>query len=107
MTFLSQGEWVREIKTADWPAVTEIATEVLATKSKDLQVAGWLAEALLKRYGFPGLRDGLQLMRELQERFWDELYPEIEGDLEPVQHRWSGSMRNSHWPSGRCPSHMA
>jgi type VI secretion system protein ImpA len=81
---LAQGEWVREIKTADWPAVTEIATDVLATKSKDLQVAGWLAEALLRRYGFPGLRDGLQLMRELQERFWDELYPEIEvGDLEP------------------------
>ena len=81
---LSQGEWVREIKTANWPAVTEIATEVLATKSKDLQVAGWLTEALLKRYGFPGLRDGLHLTRELQERFWDGLYPEIEeGDLEP------------------------
>jgi type VI secretion system protein ImpA len=80
---LNQGEWVREIKTANWAAAMEIATEVLATKSKDLQVACWLTEALLKRYGFPGLRDGLHLMRELQERFWDELFPAIEeGDLE-------------------------
>jgi type VI secretion system protein ImpA len=80
---LAQGEWVREVKTADWPAVIEIATEVLATKSKDLQVSSWLTEALAKRYGFPGLRDGFHLICELQQRFWDALYPEIEdGDLE-------------------------
>jgi type VI secretion system protein ImpA len=80
---LTQGEWVREIKTADWSAVIGIGTEALATKSKDLRVASWLTEALAKRYGFPGLRDGLRLMRELQERFWDTLYPENEeGDLE-------------------------
>jgi type VI secretion system protein ImpA len=80
---LAQGEWVREIKTADWPAVIEIATEALATKSKDLQVSSWLTEALAKRYGFPGLRDGFHLIRELQQCFWDALYPEIEdGDLE-------------------------
>jgi type VI secretion system protein ImpA len=80
---LAQGEWVREIKTANWAAVIEIATEALVTKSKDLQVASWLTEALVRRYGFPGLRDGFHLIRELQGRFWDTLYPEIEeGDLE-------------------------
>jgi type VI secretion system protein ImpA len=80
---LAQGDWVHEIKTADWPAVIEIATEALATKSKDVQVASWLLEALVKRHSFPGLRDGFHLIRELQERFWDVLYPEIEeGDLE-------------------------
>jgi type VI secretion system protein ImpA len=80
---LAQGEWVREIKTANWSAVTEIATEALVSKSKDLQVASWLTEALLKRYGFPGIRDGFHLIRALQERYWDGLYPEIEdGDLE-------------------------
>jgi type VI secretion system protein ImpA len=80
---LAQGEWVREIKTADWAAVIEIATEALTTKSKDLQIACWLTEALGERYGFPGLRDGLYLIQQMQERFWDELYPQIEeGDLE-------------------------
>jgi type VI secretion system protein ImpA len=81
---LSQGDWVREIKTADWAAVIDMATEALAAKSKDLQIACWLLEALVKRHGFAGLRDGLRLVRELQERFWETLFPAIDdGDLEP------------------------
>jgi type VI secretion system protein ImpA len=80
---LDQGDWVRPTKAADWSAVIKIATEALATKSKDLQLAVWLVEALVKRHGFPGLRDGLRLLWELQERFWDTLYPEVDdGDLE-------------------------
>jgi type VI secretion system protein ImpA len=80
---LAQGEWVRTIKASDWPAVIELASEALATKSKDVQIASWLVEALVKRYGFPGLRDGLGLLRDLQARFWELLYPEIgDGDLE-------------------------
>ncbi len=72
-----------KIKTANWSAVIALATEALATKSKDLQLAAWLAEALVKRQEFPGLRDSLHLLRELQERFWASLYPEIkDGDAE-------------------------
>jgi type VI secretion system protein ImpA len=80
---LDQGDWVRATKAADWSGVIKTATEALATKTKDLQLAVWLVEALVKCHGFPGLRDGLRLLWELQERFWDTLYPEIEdGDLE-------------------------
>jgi type VI secretion system protein ImpA len=80
---LAQGEWKHEMKTADWGAVIELATEALATRSKDVQIAAWLTEALVKQHGFAGLQDGLRLLRELQERFWDSLYPEAEdGDLE-------------------------
>src|SRR5262245_25024697 len=80
---MPQGEWVHEIKNADWPAVITQAAAVLGTRSKDLQVAAWLLEALIKRHGFAGLRDGLHLLWELQARFWTSLYPEIEdGDLE-------------------------
>ena len=77
---LDRGEWVRDTKAADWQAVIGIATEALMNRSKDLQIAVWLVEALLKRHGFPGLRDGLRLLRELQERFWESLYPELEAD---------------------------
>ena len=80
---LEQGDWVRETKVADWSTVIKIATEALQMKTKDLQLAAWLVEALVKQHGFPGLRDGLRLLRELQERFWDSLYPENDdGDLE-------------------------
>src|SRR5262245_14894670 len=74
---LAQGEWVREAKVADWHTVIQLSTEALASKSKDLQIAVWLLEALVKRHGFAGLRDGLCLLWALQERFWDGLYPEV------------------------------
>jgi type VI secretion system protein ImpA len=80
---LVQGDWQRETKTADWRGAAETASEALATKSKDLQLAAWLAMGLVKRHGFAGLRDGCRLLRELEERFWDSLYPELEdGDAE-------------------------
>ncbi len=77
---LPQGEWQRETKTADWRTVIGISSEVLTSKSKDLQIAVWLVEALVKSHGFPGLRDGFRLLRELHDRFWPSFYPAIEGD---------------------------
>src|SRR5262245_62054030 len=80
---LSQGDWQRELKTADWDDVIRLASDALAHKTKDLQICGWLAEAEVKKHGFPGLRDGLMLTRGLQERYWDQLYPQVEdGDME-------------------------
>lgn len=80
---LPMGEWQRDVKAADWRAAINLSTEVTANKTKDLQIGVWFVEALVKRHGFAGLRDGLRLLRELQDKFWDGLYPEIEdGDLE-------------------------
>src|SRR5262249_51890370 len=47
----------------------------LATKAKDLEIAAYVLEALVRRHGFAGLRDGFRLARELVERFWGDLYP--------------------------------
>jgi type VI secretion system protein ImpA len=77
-----QGDWQHERKTADWPLVIKVSSEVLATKSKDLQLAAWLTEALLKREGYAGLRSGLGLLRSLIELFWDQLYPPLDPDDE-------------------------
>lgn len=79
----ARGEWQREFKAANWNVVIAQATEALSNKTKDLQIGVWLLEALVKRHGFAGLRDGLRLLRELQQRFWESLYPAIEdGDLD-------------------------
>jgi type VI secretion system protein ImpA len=79
-----QGDWLRERKTADYRQVVELAGTALAERSKDLQLAAWLTEAALNRERFPGLQQGLDLLRGLLEQFWDTLYPEIEDDdLEP------------------------
>jgi type VI secretion system protein ImpA len=80
---LEQGDWKRDLKLADWRQVLSLATDALATRTKDLQICAWLAEALVKLHGLSGLRDGLKLMRGLHETFWDNLYPEIdEEDLD-------------------------
>ena len=77
---LPSGEWERERKTADPAQVIRLSHELLGTRSKDLQIAAWLAEALLKRDGFGGLADGLDLIRGLLEEFWEHLHPELEDD---------------------------
>ena len=80
---LNKGEWQTEAKVADWRAVINLAIEALGTKCKDLQIGAWLVEALTKRHGFAGLTEGINLLHQLHEQFWDHLYPEIEdGDLE-------------------------
>jgi type VI secretion system protein ImpA len=72
-----------EAKYADWPAIVEMAQEILKETSKDLLVAARLTEALTKEHGFAGLRDGLHLLRRLVEEGWDRIIPSIEdGDLE-------------------------
>ncbi|MGA8030697.1 MAG: type VI secretion system protein TssA [Bryobacteraceae bacterium] len=77
---LNSGKWEkRERKTAEWPLVQQLASAMLQTRSKDLQLAMWLTEANTKLQGFPGLRDGLHLVRELMVRFWDAgLFPPVE-----------------------------
>lgn len=75
---LAQGEWEQEIKKADWPKVQAIALDVLTNKSKDIQFAVWLVEALTQQYQFEGVSQGLLIVRRLLETFWDTLYPVIE-----------------------------
>ena len=93
-----QGEWNFERKTADYPLVIKLAGEALATKSKDLQLAAWLTEAILRKEGFAGLKAGLELIKGLVENFWDTLYPELDdGDAEmraaPLE--WLGTRMDS------------
>lgn len=80
---LSQGDWQTDLKVADYRKVAELAIPAITSRSKDLQIAVWLTEALVKMHSFAGLRDGLTLMASLQDNFWDTLHPEIdEGDME-------------------------
>lgn len=80
---LDQGDWVIDIKEADWPQVIRICTEVLTERSKDVRVAAWLAEAWAKTRGFAGLRDGFLLVDGLCQRYWDGLHPvPDEGDVQ-------------------------
>src|SRR5437763_3202623 len=58
-----------------WRTVGELAYEATATQSKDLEIAAWLTEALLRSDGLAGFTAGVRLMTGLVENFWDDLFP--------------------------------
>jgi type VI secretion system protein ImpA len=73
----------RQAVTADWPKIAKLGLDALYDRTKDLQIAAWVAEALAHTSGLAGLADGFALIRALQETFWDEAHPTIEdGDVE-------------------------
>ena len=65
-------------KKADYKVVIKLAGDALAARSKDLQLAAWLTEAQVKREGIGMVEPCLKLMLDLQQQFWETLYPEIE-----------------------------
>jgi type VI secretion system protein ImpA len=80
---LDQGDWKTERKTADWEKAISLCVKALSERTKDLQIAAWLTEAMVVTEGFSGLAVGLNTISGLLEKFWDTLYPEIEeGDLD-------------------------
>lgn len=70
---------------ADWQPVLQHGFVALAEKSKDLEIAAYIIEALVRKHGFGGLRDGFRLVRELVDRYWDEVYPRPDEDGMPTR----------------------
>jgi len=59
----------------EWQTVLQLAPQILAEHGKDLEITAWYLEALVREFGFAGLRDGFKLASALIEKFWDDLYP--------------------------------
>ena len=53
----------------------ELALKTLAETSKDLEVAAWATEAMVRSHGLAGLYAGAKLMAGLAEQYWDGLFP--------------------------------
>ncbi|BAQ47412.1 MULTISPECIES: type VI secretion system protein TssA [Methylobacterium] len=64
-----------------WAAVRDLAGALL-TRSKDLEVAAWLIEALARIEGFSGLALGFALVDGLIDRYWPDLHSVDEDDAE-------------------------
>ncbi|MDR1488474.1 MAG: type VI secretion system ImpA family N-terminal domain-containing protein [Holosporales bacterium] len=72
---LSQGVWQREIKRADWMEVQRISAEILENKTKDLQVVGWLFEAIVALDELDGISLGFEILTLFLESFWYTCFP--------------------------------
>ena len=72
-----------EIKRADWKKAISLSVDALKNRTKDLQIAAWLTEALIWTEGFEGLTAGLKITNAFLRDYWDSVYPQIEdGDLD-------------------------
>jgi len=60
-----------------WNVVTELSAGLLANKGKDLMVACYLAAALLETRGLVGLGDGVKVVADMLQIYWDTLYPSL------------------------------
>lgn len=80
---LDQGEWVSVLKEADWEFVGSRCAGMIETRTKDLRLAAWLAEAHAKTRGLRGLGDGYAVLCGLCEHYWEGLHPlPDEGDYD-------------------------
>lgn len=109
---LEQGEWVTDLKVADWAAVERTCSALLRERSKDLRLAVWWSEAQTRNHGFAGLARGFRLVTGLCDRYWDDVHPQIEDDdLEQrignlgwlITHsaQWLRELPLTHAPQGR------
>lgn len=75
---LDYGEWASALKQADWKAVVNECEALLKHKTKDMRVAAWLTEGLIKTSGLAGLRRGLDVHVSLLRDFGMGLHPRSE-----------------------------
>jgi len=77
---IPSGTWERAIKKADRPLVIKVAGDALAKRTKDLRLAGWYIESLVRKEGFSVLVPSLELVLKLEQDFWDTIHPEPDED---------------------------
>src|SRR5665213_4038095 len=64
---IPSGTWERAIKKADRPLVIKVAGDALAKRTKDLRLAGWYIESLVRKEGFSVLVPSIELVLKLED----------------------------------------
>ncbi|MCK5312052.1 MAG: type VI secretion system protein TssA, partial [Desulfobacteraceae bacterium] len=59
----------------DWDNVVSLSSDILEKESKHLQVACYLCYGLIKTKGIEGLFQGVHILKELLENFWEPMFP--------------------------------
>lgn len=70
------GDSVIPAVEPNWGEVQGLA-QTLLSKTKDLRVACYLTQSLIKKRGFAGLNDGLSLVSSLLGEYWEEVHPQL------------------------------
>lgn len=73
------GSTVIEAQPPEWDVVREAALQLL-TRSKDLRIAAYLAQANLYLSGINEFRDALKVIDVFVNQFWDTVFPQLDAD---------------------------
>lgn len=63
-----------------WREVKKLGIEAIRGKSKDFEIAAWMAEALVRVDGLPGLADAAALIAGLCDQYWDSGFPGLDSE---------------------------
>ena len=78
--YLPQDDWSTTLKKADWLKVLTLSKTFIRKRSKDLQVACWLAEALTHQYGIEGMLNGFRFLNRFIGQYWYTCWPTLDDD---------------------------
>lgn len=84
---LAQGNWVTELKVADWDFVKNQCAELLGHTSKDMKLALWYVDALSHTDHLAGISQGLSLLQALNDEYWLTMYPPLDGEEDSMDIR--------------------
>lgn len=84
---LAQGNWVTELKVADWDFVKNQCAELLSHTSKDMKLALWYVDALSHTDHLAGISQGLSLLQALNDEYWLTMYPPLDGEEDSMDIR--------------------
>ncbi len=79
------GNTIVPAEPPDWAQVQRLAL-ALFERTKDLRIAAYLTQALIRTQGWSGFRDGLTIIHGLLVQYWESLYPLLdpEDDNDPT-----------------------
>ena len=63
-----------------WKIIDDLAPKAIINQSKDLEIASWYIEALVRIRGFAGLLLGFQVLHGLIKHYWETVYPTPDED---------------------------
>lgn len=84
---LAQGNWVTELKVANWDFVKAQCADLLSHTSKDLKLALWYVDALSHTHHLAGINHGLRLLQALNDEYWLTMYPRLDGEEDSMDIR--------------------
>lgn len=84
---LAQGNWVTELKVADWDFVKNQCASLLSHTSKDMKLALWYVDALSHTDHLAGISHGLSLLQALNDEYWLTMYPPLDGEEDSMDIR--------------------